>query len=47
MQVIFKYLGSVSDESNTDESEYSRKVEGGRMVASAIRSLANARHLQL
>ena len=40
----FKYLGCVSDESGTDESECSRV---GRRVADAIRSLVNARSLQL
>ena len=40
----FKYLGCVF---GTDEVECSRKVISGRMVAGAIRSLVNARHLQL
>ena len=43
----FKNLGYVLDESGTDESECSRKVKSGRMVAYAIRSLVNARSLQL
>ena len=43
----FKYLGYVLDESSSDEAECSRKVVSGRMVASAIRSLVNARSLQL
>ena len=43
----FKYLGCVLDESGTDEVECSRKVVSGRRVAGAIRSLVNARSLQL
>ena len=43
----FKYLGSVLDESGTDEIECSRKVESGKRVAGAIRSLVNVRCLQL
>ena len=43
----FKYLGCVLDESGTDEAECSRKVASGRRVAGAIRSLVNARSLQL
>ena len=35
------------DESGTEEEECSRKVAGGRRVAGAIRSLVNARSLQL
>ena len=35
------------DESGTDGAERSRKVASGRMVAGAIRSLINARDLQL
>ena len=42
-----KYLGSVLDESGTDGGECSRKVASGRRVAGAIRSLVNARDLQL
>ena len=42
-----KYLGCVLDESGTDGAECSRKVVSGRMVASVIRSLVNARDLQL
>ena len=42
----FKYLGCVLDESSTDEAECHRKVESGRRVAGAIRSLVNARGLQ-
>ena len=37
----------ILDESGTDEAECSRKVENGRIVVSAIRSLINARSLQL
>ena len=43
----FKYLGCVLDELGTDEAECSRKVVSGRRVAGAIRSLVNARNLQL
>ena len=43
----FKYLGCVLDESGTDEAEYSRKVASGRKVTDAIRSLVNARGLEL
>ena len=43
----FQYLGSVLDESCTDEAECSRKVASGKRVAGAIRSLVNARILQL
>ena len=35
------------DESGTDEAECSRKVVSARRVAGAIRSMANARSLQL
>ena len=35
----FKYMGSVLDESGTDEAECRRKVASGRRVAGAIRSL--------
>ena len=38
----FKYLGCV-----LDESECSKKVASGRMVAGAMRSLVNTRDLQL
>ena len=41
-----KYLQCVLDESGTDGAECSRKVVSGRRVASAIRSLVNARDLQ-
>ena len=44
---VFKYLGCVLHQSGTDEAEYSRKVANGRRVAGAIRSLVNARSLQL
>ena len=43
----FKYLGYVLDESGTDRAECSRKVASGRRVVGAIRSLVNARDLQL
>ena len=43
----FNCLGCVLDESGTDEAECSRKVASGRRVAGAIRSLVNARSLQL
>ena len=42
-----KYLGCVLDESGTDEAECLRKVVSGKRVAGAIRSLFNARDLQL
>ena len=37
----------ILDDSGTDEAEYSRKVASGRRVAGALRSLVNARSLQL
>ena len=43
----FKYLGFVLDESGRDGAECSRKLASGRTVAGAIRSLVNARELQL
>ena len=43
----FKYLRCVLDEAGTDEEECSRKTASGRRVAGAIRSLINARSLQL
>ena len=43
----FKYLKCVLDESGTDGAECSRKVASGRRVAGTIRSLVNARDLQL
>ena len=43
----FKYLGCVLEESGTDEAECSRKVASRTRVAGAIRSLVNARSLQL
>ena len=43
----FKYLGYVLDESGTDVAERCRKMESGRKVAGAVRSLFNARGLQL
>ena len=42
-----KFLGCVLDESGTDEEECSRKAASGKRVAGAIRSLVNARSLQL
>ena len=41
----FKYLGCVLEESSTDRAECSRKVESGRRVAGATRSLVNVRDL--
>ena len=41
----FKYLGCVLYESGTGETEFSRKLAGGRRVAGAIISLVNARSL--
>ena len=43
----FKYLGCVLDESGTDEAECSRKAASGRRVAGTIRSLINARYLEI
>ena len=43
----FKYLGYVLDESDTDKAECSRKEVSGKRVAGAIRSLFNAKNLQL
>ena len=43
----FKYLGCALNKSGTDGAEGSRKVASGRRVAGAIRSLVNARDLQL
>ena len=43
----FNYLSCVLDESGTDGAECSRKVVSERMVVGAIRSLVNARDLQL
>ena len=42
----FRYLGSVLNESGTDDVECCRKVASGRKVADAIRSSANSRGLQ-
>ena len=42
-----KYLEYVLDEAGTDGAECSRKVTRGRRVSGAIRSLVNARNLQL
>ena len=43
----FKYLGCILDESGTDGAECSRKLTSGMRVADPIRSLVNARDLQL
>ena len=43
----FKYLGCLLDESGIDGAECNRKVASGRRVAGAIRSLVNAKDLQL
>ena len=43
----FKKLGCVLDDIGTDEAECIRKVASGRRFAGAIRSLVNARSLQL
>ena len=43
----FKYLGCVLEESGRYEAECNRKVASGRRVAGAIRSLVNAKDLQL
>ena len=45
--LVIKYLGCVLDEAGTDEAEYSRKVASGQRVAGVIRSLVNARSLQV
>ena len=43
----FKYLGCALDESDTDEAECRWKGASRRRVAGVIRSLINARDLQL
>ena len=43
----FRYLRCVSDESGIDVAECCRKVVSERKVAGDIRSLVNARDLQL
>ena len=43
----FKYLGCVLGEFGIDGAECSRNMASGRIVAGSIRSLANARDLQL
>ena len=43
----FKYLGCVLNKAGTDGAECSRKGASGRRVAGAIRSLVNARDLQI
>ena len=40
-------MGCALNESDTDEAECSRKVASGRTDAGAIRSVVNARSLQL
>ena len=45
--ICFKYLECVLDETGTDGTECTWKVVSGRRVAGAIRSLVNARDLQL
>ena len=42
-----KCLGCVLDESGRDGAECSREMASGRRVAGAIRSLVNAKDLQL
>ena len=42
-----KYLGCVTDKSSTDGAECRRKMASGKRVAGAIRSLVNARGLEL
>ena len=43
----FKYFGCALGESGTDGPECSRKAVSGKRVVGAIRSLVNARALQL
>ena len=43
----FKYLRCVLDKSGTDGADCSRNEASGRRFADAIRSLVNARDLQL
>ena len=43
----FKYLECTLDESGTDGAEFSRMVASGMRFVGAIRSLVNARDLQL
>ena len=43
----FKYLGCILDKSGINVAECSRKVVNGKRDASAIKSLVNARSLQL
>ena len=43
----FKYFGSVLDESRKDREECNEKEASGRTVAGAVKSLVNARDLQL
>ena len=43
----FKYPRCGLEESSTDEAECSRNLVSGRRVAGALRSLVNARRMQL
>ena len=43
----FKYFGCVLNESGTDDAVCRRKVAIGRKIADVMRSLVNARGLQL
>ena len=43
----FKYMGCVLVDSGTEGAECSRKEASGRRVTGAVRSLVNARDLQL
>ena len=42
-----KYFDFILDEPSTNDTECSRKVANGRKVAGAIRSVINAKDLQL
>ena len=44
---LIKYLGCVSDKACTDGAEFSRKVASEKQVVGVIRSLVNARDLQI
>ena len=43
----FKYLGCILDESGTEWAECSKEVASGMRVVGAIRSVVNAKDLQL
>ena len=43
----FKYLVCVSDEAGTDGAKFNRKVGSLRRVVSAMKSLVDARYLQI